>query len=320
MTAVTIHGDGLFPEADAYHGNPLEPDLNTPTPASIVAALTPEERVARVRFLVAQAHQIYTDSIQRHGRDREITASCLLWSGGNDSNTLAHVMRPLLTHAVMANTGIGIEQTRQFVRDQAAAWGLPLIEKSPPTSYEELVIERGFPGPAMHYKMWQRLKERCFDAARHDLGIANSTKRAAVFIAGRRRAESERREDAPIDQSDGSVIWCSPLIMWTKLDILTYRSMHPDVPRNEVSDLIHMSGECLCGAFAHPGELDEVGAWFPAMKQEIRDLEAKVRAAGHGEPWCTWGHGQGGKAKSASMCGSCASRVPGQGDLFGGTP
>lgn len=31
----------------------------------------------------------------------------------------------------------------------------------------------------------------------------------------------------------------------------------------------HMSGECLCGAFAKPGELDEIRFWYPAMADEL---------------------------------------------------
>ena len=58
---------------------------------------------------------------------------------------------------------------------------------------------------------------------------------------------------------------------------------HYGVPRNPVVDLIHKSGECLCGAFAKPNELREIEYWYPEVGKRIRDLEAKVRAAGF--PW-----------------------------------
>lgn len=92
--------------------------------------------------------------------------------------------------------------------------------------------------------------------------------------------------------------------MWTELDLNTYRALH-DVPRNPVADLIHMSGECLCGAFAKPGELDEIGYWFPETKAEIEALEVEVRAAGHREAICKWGHGQGSPSKAGPLCSSC---------------
>lgn len=306
--------EALFTEADFYEGDPTEPDRDMPTPPEVVATLTRPDRELRVNRLVQQAHGILNDGIAEHSDDRDIVAEAILFSGGNDSTTLAHIFKDRVTHAIHANTTIGIEQTRQFVRDTCEAWGIPLIEKVAPTSYRELVIERGFPGPAMHFKMYQRLKERCLDAARADLGVANSRTKAAVFIAGRRRQESRRRADVPLSERDGSVIWVSPLAFWTKLDLNTYRLMNPGIPRNPASDTLHMSGECLCGAFAHRGELDEIGHWYPEVRAEIEALEADVRAAGHAEPFCTWGHGQGKPSEEVgAMCTSCDARfIPGQ--------
>lgn len=60
---------------------------------------------------------------------------------------------------------------------------------------------------------------------------------------------------------------------------------------NEVTDFLHMSGECLCGAYAHPGELQEIEMWYPAVAAEIRALEKE--AAERGIPQCTWGRGDG---------------------------
>lgn len=291
----------------SYLGDPLRPDLDTPTPAELVATLTGPQRRQRVEHLMGQAQDIYLQAVRDHLGGRTLHASCVLFSGGNDSTTLAHLFHNLgiATHAVHANTTIGIEATRQYVRDTCAAWDLPLIEKVAPTSYRELVLERGFPGPGMHWKMYQRLKERALDLARHDLGVANSRTKAAVFIAGRRRQESKRREDVPLSERDGSVIWASPLAFWTKPDLNTYRLMFNDVPRNEVSDLLHMSGECLCGSFAHPGEIDEIGLWFPEVRAEIEQLQRDVAAAGHQEPLCTWGHGAGKASKKGRLCSSC---------------
>jgi 3'-phosphoadenosine 5'-phosphosulfate sulfotransferase (PAPS reductase)/FAD synthetase len=307
----------LFSEADFYEGDPIDPDRDRPTPTEVVATLTRTDRELRVSRLVEQAHGILNDAIAEHAGNRNVTAEAILFSGGNDSTTLAHIFKDRATHAIHANTTIGIEQTRQFVRDTCEMWELPLIERVAPESYRELVIKHGFPGPAMHFKMYQRLKERCLDAARHELGVANSRTDVAVFLGGIRRAESRRRKDREASHRDGSVIWVSPIINWTKLDLNTYRLMNPGIPRNAASDTLHMSGECLCGAFAHRGELDEIGHWYPEVRAEIEALEAEVRAAGHAEPFCTWGHGQGKPAEQVGpMCTSCDARfVPGQTSL-----
>lgn len=269
--------------------------IDAPTPVDDVAQMTASERQIRVYGLLEQAYYILADAINTHAGNRTVVAKCILFSGGNDSTVLAHIFRNLATHAIHANTGIGIEATRQFVRDTCAWWDLPLVEEHG-ESYRELVLERGFPGPAMHWKMYQRLKERALDKTRHTIGVANKRKVCAVFIAGRRREESERRDGIVLHERDGSVIWASPLANWTKLDLNTYRLMaqakHDPVPVNEVTQLIHMSGECLCGSFAHRGELDEIRMWFPDVAAEIEDLEAEVLATGrHPAYRCQWGWG-----------------------------
>lgn len=313
--------DALFSEAEAYDGDPLRPDLDTPTPLSIVAGLTRPDRERRVRYLMDQAHAIYEDGIATHARGRELAASVILFSGGNDSTTLAHLFRSRATHAAHANTTIGIEETREYVRETCAGWALPLVEELPDDTYEDLVLGRvtsregvpiwpgGFPGPGAHAIAYQRLKERALDKVRHTLGFANARDRFAVFIAGRRRQESERREDVPLHEADGTVVWISPLAMWTKPDLNTYRLSHDDVPTNPVTAKIHMSGECLCGAFAHPGELEELRYWYPATAAYLDDLGARARALGIvDERFTYWGHGiRGGqRATRGRLCSSCS--------------
>lgn len=300
----------LFEVSKAWNGNPLKPDMETPTPPEMVYRLTKPDREARVRHLIDQAHTIHNEGIALAG-NRKVVGQCILFSGGNDSTVLAHLFRETATHAAHANTGIGIEATRQFVRDTCESWGLPLIEKHPPTSYRDLVIEQGFPGPAMHFKMYQRLKERALRQVRRDL-VKDGRNERVIFIAGRRRAESARRSDIPLHEVNGSVIWTSPLALWTKPDMQTYRLMMGDVPVNRMSELVGMSGECLCGAFARPGELEMIREHSPETAAEIDTLQADVRAAGWTEPYCTWGHGKGSAdvSKTGRMCTSCTITDP----------
>lgn len=277
---------------------------STPTPVDVVAAMSSAQRELRVTELIAHAHSIVDEALSTHLDDRELVATVLLFSGGNDSTLLGHLMRERVTVAAHANTTIGIEQTRDFVRSTCADWNLPLMERTAPVPFRDLVIERGFPGPAMHYKMFQRLKERPLEQVRREL-VTSPRKQRVLFLAGRRRAESNRRANIPLHERRGSVIWASPLAMWTAMDMSMYRQMF-DVPTNPVSSLIHMSGECLCGAFAHPGELDEIGFWFPEVKAHIESLEAEVRAAGHPEHLCKWGNVRGRpSARTGELCSSC---------------
>lgn len=279
-----------------------------------VAKLSREDRERRVHLLIEDSNRIMREAIAEHFQTHRVAATCVLYSGGNDSTTLAHLALREWTidYAVHVNTGIGIEETRQFVRDTCADWGLPLIEEHPPagSTYREIVLDQGFPGPGHHWKMYQRLKERGLRQARRKL-VKHPSKERVIFLAGRRREESKRRQGIPEHERQGSTVWISPLANWHKLDLIMYRSMW-DVPRNLVSDTLHMSGECLCGAFAHEGELDEIAFWFPAAAEDIRRLEAEVAAQGTiPEKRCKWGWGAGTDAKpskSGAMCQSCDAR------------
>lgn len=243
-----------------------------------VARLTGPQREERVSDLYALSYDLVNRAVglaQWHAsegktlrRPRELAAVVALFSGGNDSTTLAHLTRPWITHLGHANTTVGLEKTRQFVRDAAAGWGVPLLERASPKheqdSYRALVLERGFPGPGQHYKMFQRLKEHALYAMARELAPDGHRQRV-LLLAGRRREESQRRADVPELERRDFIMWCSPLVAWTKLDLNTYRLMNREsdpVPVNEVSEILHMSGECCCGSFAHEGELEEIAMWF----------------------------------------------------------
>jgi 3'-phosphoadenosine 5'-phosphosulfate sulfotransferase (PAPS reductase)/FAD synthetase len=293
---------------------PYKTQFGGPSDASAVAKLTRAERERRVGLLVEDSHLIFERAVKElvFNDGKSVAGVVGLFSGGNDSTVLCHVMRDVLTHVGHANTTIGIEKTRQFVRDTASVWGIPLMEFKPPREvdhYRALVLDQGFPGPGHHFKMYQRLKERGLHQMRRTL-VKDRSQRI-VFVAGRRREESRRRVSIPEMEREGSMVWASPLVHWTKLDLNTYRLMH-DVPVNEVSDILHMSGECLCGSFAHAGELEEIEMWFPDVAAEIHALEREIADRSDiPEKRKTWGWGSGQKPKAekvGALCSSCDSR------------
>jgi len=250
--------------------------------AEELASMTLDEAITRSHDLVDEVqHGIALDK-------KTLKATCVLYSGGNDSTVLTHLMRERVDYAVHINTGIGVEETRQFVRDTCVAYELPLIEEHPPpgATYDELVLKYGFPGPAGHMLMYTRLKERGLRAVRRRF-VDNPRKERVLFLAGMRAFESSRRmRNTEETHREGSVVWASPIGHWTNAHMAEYRRRFPDVPRNEVSDMLHMSGECLCGAFAKPGELDWIAQCYPQTAERIRDLERRAAAAG---VHCVWG-------------------------------
>lgn len=293
-----------------------------------VVELSEGERRDRLVALETQSHSLVDQGIAEmvHADGREVAGIVVLFSGGNDSTVLAHLFKDRATHAAHANTTVGIEETRQFVRDTCAAWGLPLIERTPPNPadhYRALVLAQGFPGPGHHYKMFQRLKERSLRQVRKEL-VRNPRKERVVFLAGRRRQESQRRANIAEFDRQGSIVYVSPLVNWTKPDMTLYRTLN-DVPRNEVSDLIHMSGECLCGSFAHKGERSEIELWFPHAFELISELEEEIAdRADLAQHVKTWGWG-GNPAtlkmsrtrpskKTGMLCSSCEYRTEPSGE------
>lgn len=235
--------------------------------------------------LEERAHAVLDQAVDEH----EPSHVFAMFSGGHDSLTAARIVskHERFSGCVHINTGIGIEATRDFVRETCAREGWPLKEyharEDCGQDYEQLVLERGFPGPPHHYKMYQRLKERAIRALIRDHKTHWHDR--IVLATGCRSQESTRRMGhvEPV-QREGVRVWAAPIHDWDKAQCNAYID-HEGLERNAVVDLVHMSGECLCGAFAHPGELDEIGLWFPETAAYIRDLERRVREAGHDWGW-----------------------------------
>lgn len=225
-----------------------------------------------------------------------------LFSGGHDSLTAVHVAarHPRFDYAVHINTGIGVPETRDFVRSSAAKFNWDLHEYSAKAcgqDYEKIVAQYGFPGPGQHSTMYIRLKERPLRVAMAQAKLGYKRNRTVLLISGVRFQESERRMgyQEPVTK-DGSKIWVNVINDWSKADCNRYLENNK-VQRSPVVDKIHKSGECLCGAFAKPGELDELAFWYPEYAAYIRSLPA---AGAH-----AWGTKPGKKTKAGPMCSSC---------------
>jgi 3'-phosphoadenosine 5'-phosphosulfate sulfotransferase (PAPS reductase)/FAD synthetase len=260
------------------------------------------DRAARLDDLIAESSEII-DRALAFASEWEVRGIIGLFSGGNDSTVLAHLIRGRVTHYGHANTQVGAEPTRQFVRDTSARWDVPLLERfgslqSSGYSYEDLVLRRcptssprakhpylwpgGFPGWAGHRTFFGHLKERGLRLMRRELIDSPLTQRV-VFLDGRRAEESQHRtrfaktrKDQPWKMA-GTEINVSPLLRWSKLDLNEYRRRFPEVPRNETADLMHMSMECACGCAAREGEMGEIEMWLPGLAEYLHWLEWELR-------------------------------------------
>lgn len=232
------------------------------------------------------ADQILTEAIVEH----EPIKVFALISGGNDSTVLTSWARMAIGHrldaAVFIDTGTALPGVRDFVEAYCENRYIPLLVYEAGDEYQRMVQEQGFPGPAAHRFAYVRLKERQIDrlVREHKTHVRDRI----MMLTGVRRAESVRRMGTtdPV-RRDGAQVWVAPLIDWSDADMRAFRAEH-NLEQSDVAALIHRSGECNCGAYASPGEREELRSLWPEwFEQNIASLEARVEAAG--TTMCKWG-------------------------------
>lgn len=326
---------------------PGMPDVLTKKPPK---AEEGEHEVRTLDEAIARSLEILDDALAAH----PVVGAYWLFSGGNDSVIVGHLLRGRYDAVLHVNTGTGIPETTMHVKDVAAAWGDQLHELHPKNSYEDLVrgnviagsgpnagqraIWKGFPGPAGHKVMYRQLKNEPLMRFRRDIlgdqtRLARKDRKKVVYLGGMRWGETERRfRNAEAIDPDGSIVWVSPIVHWTDAHMREYRARYRcqqdhehaqhrmcfdgALPLNEVTEHIHMSGECLCGAYAKPGELDEIEFFYPEVAVRLKALEVEVEAAGIKQ--CRWGRkppGESNTSAAGRLCSSCVA-IPGQDDLI----
>lgn len=304
-----------------------------------------EHEIRTLDQAIARSLEILDEALAAY----PIVGTYWLSSGGNDSAIVGHLLRGRYDAVLHVNTGTGIPETTQYVRDVAAAWGDQLHELHPVNSYADLVLGKviartgpnagkravwkGFPGPAGHKVMYRHLKDEALMRFRKSVVGDQGRTRKIIYLGGMRWAETERRfRNAEAIDQDGAIVWTSPLVHWTDAHMREYRARHRcqqdhehaqhrlcfdgALPLNEVTEHIHMSGECLCGAYAKPGELDEIEFFYPETAAKLRALEELARAADI--PACRWGQkppGETNAIPAGRLCSSCVA-TPGQDDLL----
>lgn len=249
-----------------------------------------------------------------------------LFSGGDDSlAATAWAMENVADCRVLhINTGIGVFRSREYVRDLCSSRGWPLIElralEDCGQDYEQIVREHGFPGPAQHKTMYARLKERCVRLlVRQEKAKINDPRvrrRARVMLlTGIRHDESVRRMGYGGQEVSfrGAQMWVNH-VYWQPREWFYSYARGLGLPRNPVRELLGISGECLCGAFAGPGELALIRMACPRTAERIEALEVIARA--HGHDW-RWGERPPGEPLDdprrqdlpMAMCAGCGKRA-----------
>jgi 3'-phosphoadenosine 5'-phosphosulfate sulfotransferase (PAPS reductase)/FAD synthetase len=247
-----------------------------------------------------------SDDVLREAQaEYEFDAVYAAVSGGNDSGTALDVAYESdeidLDGILYIETGINVDQTREFVEAQADRMGLdfhPVGQEYALESerYAHLCQIFGFPGPIRHDTMYHNLKQKRlkrFLKAEHpdDANIG--------IISGVLADESGRRKmnigDDPIEEKANS-IWVSPLYDWWESTVDEYRDVF-SLRENEVTAMLCVSGDCNCGAYGERNrELMDLLEWYPDAAEDIKQLERKVcRRAELGQipaEYALWAHGR----------------------------
>lgn len=230
-----------------------------------------------------------------------------LFSGGHDSYCACFVAsqhRKFDGRVYHIDTGIGSRLTRMFVEQvcKDEGWKLNVLksvqtlgETVPPT-YEGFVRKYGFPGPGRHGAIYRMLKDRSVRAITRHAGRHHAT----ILVTGCRSMESMRRMGhvervkVGVVNKQGRVeepyrIWTAPCHDWLSEDQVDFMNLY-GLSRNPVKlSPLGMSGECFCGAFARPGELDMIRAVVPDVAAEIDRLQVVARECGHPPEKCSYG-------------------------------
>lgn len=291
---------------------------------------------------INQAAQLYESVVSLYNPYVRVA----LVSGGDDSMTLIEVLRWVgeVDYVVHVDTTTGLEATQEHVYNYCNANKLPLIiTRTNEETFEEIVLESGFPGPAQHGTMYIRLKERALRLVQRRFQLENSfcmvngynspsgkrqtpliadpetgipvtkSKRIIMYFTGARSDESVRRMGNVVPVSkEGNQVWVNLIHNFTKSDVHQIQAQNK-VVRNPASSLIGLSCECLDGAFGDNNELRLITSIFHKDKtvKMLNNLECRLK----GHKYGAYGHGGLNKnlpieTTSAALCSTCINNRP----------
>lgn len=223
-----------------------------------------------------------------------------LVSGGKDSVTTAHYLDSIgkLARVVFLDTGISIPGVEDHVRGLCERFGWPLEVYRAPRTYEWLVRKLGFPSVRTHTIAVRYLKGRgiqAFKKAHHGEWLAS----------GVRRHESSRRRLTSLEfgRWEEVPIW-APIIDWTNDRVWAYVREH-NLPLSPAYATLHLSGDCLCGAFARREECHLLRVFYPELAERIARLERET-----GKRWGGWSVGVADRPRTLEsfVCSECELR------------
>jgi 3'-phosphoadenosine 5'-phosphosulfate sulfotransferase (PAPS reductase)/FAD synthetase len=221
--------------------------------------------------------EIITESINKYKVNRFI----ILFSGGKDSLTLSHFLHNKLKinnlELLYCKTGIGVKENIEYVLEicKNYNWKLNIIEPLPHETYEKYISKFGFPGTGQHGSIMGFLKYHPMRKW-YTTQQKNNPDQKIVLFSGRRLGESKRRKKIMkkhtyLSKVDG-MVFCSPLFYWSDKQIWDY--IHKEnLSICPVYNTLHISGDCLCGAYGSKDEYNFLRIFHKDTFDFIQKLE-----------------------------------------------
>lgn len=232
-----------------------------------------------------------------------------LLSGGKDSTLAALEMskEDRLDGVVHIDTGIGLNETREYVEDLSSRFGWNLKIFKGYTSYDTYVLKHGFPTPTGHSQIMHILK---LDAVRRFISWHKREKgEIPLIFSGVRSSESNRRSRwARKFQFYQGAYWDCPVFHYTDEQVWKLHYEY-QIPINSAYGIIGKSGDCLCGAFGNLAEKRVIEKFYPYLSDHISHLEENTKS----EKYNIWGNTdksicalKGNKHSEHLLCSECS--------------
>lgn len=199
-----------------------------------------------------------------------------MFSGGKDSLVACHKAwkAGLIKEVVYCRTGVGLNEDYVKSTCKKFNWKLTIVEPAPHETFERFVERFNFPHEGMHSAVMGFLK---WHPIRKWTREQKKEGRDIVFISGRRKKESARRMRMKSNKekvtTEGMTFW-SYIFNMTTSQVWEYINEF-ELERSPTYSTMHLSGDCLCGAFSSKGESDWLSVFHPEMAARFRDLEKK---------------------------------------------
>lgn len=234
------------------------------------------------------------ETVEKAIKDYKPYAICLALSGGDDSLTAYQVAKTLdinIDFIIHCNTRTGIQETTNFVRQFSACSGCKYLECDAKDKYEKYVLRKGFFGRGIkaHTYAYHTLKQQHLQKTLSKYIRQRKKGRYILLLNGARKEESNNRKHNLVepfnpDKASPKNVWVNIIHEWSKLDCIEFLEGQK-VKRNPVTEILHRSGECMCGTMQSLEARREAAFWFPGWGKWLDDLEQRVLSQGFYWRW-----------------------------------